>query len=456
MAETTTGETKRQRTIWDSLSDLFVGDKVIWVVIIALMLISFVVVFSATSQEAFRAESGGHRFYGQIIKHVVLIFCSLVFIIVGSHIKSSYYIRSSTIAFAVSLVLLVLVPFFGIEVNGAKRWYDLGFFTFQPSELTRLTLINFTASLLKGIDGKHSSPQVFWIILISTGITCGMIFWENISTAIFLALIVYLMMWVGGAHPKYMRRLTLIGATAVGLVLAVVLLAPEGSVIDIGRTSTGYNRLTGFFEKVGRPIDEETYDDIMGADYQVVAAQKAIANSNVIGRGPGQGEIRQFLPQAFSDYVYNVVVEEYGLVGSLVLLMLYLTFFFRCGMLAKRSNSMYRTLVLMGFGLMVTCQAMMNMAVAANLLPVTGQPLPFISKGGTSYVITSIYFAIIQSIAHDINRKRVTKDASISDDPDRIVEMEEVPTMADQYILVDTPTEKQRRETDSESSYQHS
>lgn len=430
---------------WDRFSNLFVGDKGIWMVTIALMLISTIVIFSAVSQEAFRAENSGQNFFGQILKHVLLIFGGLGIIILGSHVPSTYYLRTSTIAFVLSILLLMLVPFIGIEINGGKRWLKIFFITFQPSELTRLTLINFTATLLRGSDGKHSSPRVFWTILISTGVTCLLIFMENISTAVFLALIVYLMMWVGGAYRKGMRWLTIGGLAGVALVVMVVLLVPKGSAIDIGRTSTGYSRLVGFFEKVGRPINEETYDDVMGDDYQVVAAQKAIANSGVIGKGPGQSELRQFLPQAFSDYVYNVVVEEYGVFGSAGLLILYLLFFFRCGMLAKHSRSMYRTLVLMGVGILVTTQAMMNMAVAANLLPVTGQTLPFISKGGSSYIITAIYFAIIQSIAHDINKRRLLQDATVSGTAGRVIDLEEVPMMEEDIILTDQLTDRQRQ-----------
>lgn len=426
---------------WDRLSNLFVGDKGIWIVTFALMLISIIVVFSAVSQEAFRAENSGQNFFGQILKHLILVVCALGIIVLGSHVPSSYYLRSSTIAFVFSLILLMLVPFIGIEINGGKRWLKIFFLTFQPSELTRLTLINFTASLLRGSDDTHSSLRVFWTIIIATGITCLLIFMENISTAVFLALIVYLMMWVGGAHRKSMRWLTLGAGSVIALV---VMVAPKGSVVDIGRTSTGYSRLTGFFEKWGKPINEETYDDIMGSDYQVVAAQKAIANSNVIGKGPGQSELRQFLPQAFSDYVYNVVVEEYGIIGSAGLLILYLVFFFRCGMLASRSRSMYRTLVLMGVGILVTTQAMMNMAVAANLLPVTGQTLPFISKGGSSYIITAIYFAIVQSIAHDINKRRLYQDAAVSGHPDRIIDLEEVPELEEEIQLTDELTKHQK------------
>ena len=436
---------------WDRLSNLFVGDKGIWIVTFALMLISIIVVFSAVSQEAFRAENSGQNFFGQILKHLILVVCALGIIVLGSHVPSSYYLRSSTIAFIFSLILLMLVPFIGIEINGGKRWLKIFFLTFQPSELTRLTLINFTASLLRGSDEQHSSLRVFWTIIIATGITCLLIFMENISTAVFLALIVYLMMWVGGAHRKSMRWLTVGAASVIALVVLVVMVAPKGSVIDIGRTSTGYSRLTGFFEKWGKPINEETYDDIMGSDYQVVAAQKAIANSNVIGKGPGQSELRQFLPQAFSDYVYNVVVEEYGIFGSAGLLILYLVFFFRCGMLASRSRSMYRTLVLMGVGILVTTQAMMNMAVAANLLPVTGQTLPFISKGGSSYIITAIYFAIVQSIAHDINKRRLYQDAAVSGHPDRIIDLEEVPELEEEIQLTDELTKHQKERLREES-----
>lgn len=413
---TATVEQESPRKDWrkNLVNSFSLGDKTIWVIAILLFTFSLAVVFSATSQEAFKLEYKGGNFYGVILKHFVLILFAAFIMTAVANVPTKYFIRWSNFLLALSVALLIIVQFAGVEINGSRRWFMIFGFTFQPSEIARIALINFVAVRLMNKNNFHSSKQNFWIIMVTTGFICFLIFLENISTAALLFLTIYILCWIGGVNRKMMWYLTYGLMAGAVLVLLLVFLTPGSSGSGIGRTDTGSNRLTNFFSKIGKPINAETYNDVTGRDYQVVSAQKAIANSKFWGVGPGNSELRQFLPQAFSDYVYNVIVEEYGIPGAAALLIMYMVLFFRLGKLARRTDSMYKSLVLMGVGLIITLQAIINMAVAANLLPVTGQTLPFISRGGTSYVITAGYFGIVLSISNEIQKNRQLKDAQAS------------------------------------------
>lgn len=416
------------------MNRMALGDKTIWIIAILLFTFSLAVVFSATSQEAFKLEYKGGNFYGVILKHFALILVSAFIMIVVANVPTKIFVRWSTILLLFSIVLLILVQIAGPEINGSRRWFVIMGFNFQPSEIARIGLINFVAVRLMNKNDYHESKQNFMVIMGATAIVCFLIFLENISTAALLFLTVYILAWIGGANRKWMWYLTYAMAGLVAMVAIVVFVMPDNSSSGIGRTDTGSNRLTNFFSKVGKPINAETYNDVTGRDYQVVSAQKAIANSHFWGVGPGNSELRQFLPQAFSDYVYNVIVEEYGVAGALALLIMYMVLFFRLGKLARRTDSMYKSLVLMGVGLIITLQALINMAVAANLLPVTGQTLPFISRGGTSYVITAGYFGIVLSISNEIQKNRQRKDAEVAGMNMPEVEVEAIPEMEDDEL----------------------
>lgn len=427
--DTPTAEQNLPKKDWRKglMNRVALGDKTIWIIAILLFTFSLAVVFSATSQEAFKLEYKGGNFYGVILKHFVLILFAAFIMVVVANVPTKVFIKWSNILLGVSILLLVLVQFAGVEINGSRRWFMILGFTFQPSEIARIALINFVAVRLMNKNNYHNSIQNFWIIMVVTGIVCFLIFLENISTAALLFLTIYMLSWIGGVNRKMMWRMTYGLSAASVLILILVFAMPKSSSSGIGRTDTGSSRLTTFFSKIGKPINTETYNDVTGRDYQVVSAQKAIANSNFWGVGPGNSELRQFLPQAFSDYVYNVIVEEYGIPGAAILLILYVVLFFRLGKLARRTDSMYKSLVLMGVGLIITLQAIINMAVAANLLPVTGQTLPFISRGGTSYVITAGYFGIVLSISNEIQKYRQLKDAQIAGMNMPEVEVEAIP-----------------------------
>lgn len=415
----------QRRSLLGRARGFFAGDTVIWLILIALMLGSIVVVFSAVSQEAFRAEARGGLFYGEFLKHLLLILVSFIIVSVMSRVSSKFYQQFSFTFILLCIGLLVYTLVAGAELNEGKRWISLFGFTVQPSEISKVAVVNYVAFSLWKDEGRTSLNtfiRTWWPV----GAVILLIVFENISTAAFIFLITVVTTIVGGINKKYTGYL-LLGAMAAGLILVMFkLFAPDAE--GVGRSETGHNRIMRFVTKMFKPVNEETYDDIMGMDYQVVMAQKAIANSNLIGKGAGRGELRQWLPAAYSDYIYNVVVEEYGLAGSVGLLFTYIIFFWRCGKLANQSRSNYKSTLLYGIGLTITGQAVMNMMVATNLLPVTGQTLPFISKGGSSYIFMSMFFGLALSVSREIqaSRRRQEAEASgIKGMPE--VDMEEIP-----------------------------
>lgn len=415
----------QRRSLLGRARGFFAGDTVIWLILIALMLGSIVVVFSAVSQEAFRAEARGGLFYGEFLKHLLLILVSFIIVSVMSRVSSKFYQQFSFTFILLCIGLLVYTLVAGAELNEGKRWISLFGFTVQPSEISKVAVVNYVAFSLWKDEGRTSLNtfiRTWWPV----GAIILLIVFENISTAAFIFLITVVTTIVGGINKKYTGYL-LLGAMAAGLILVMFkLFAPDAE--GVGRSETGHNRIMRFVTKMFKPVNEETYDDIMGMDYQVVMAQKAIANSNLIGKGAGRGELRQWLPAAYSDYIYNVVVEEYGLAGSVGLLFTYIIFFWRCGKLANQSRSNYKSTLLYGIGLTITGQAVMNMMVATNLLPVTGQTLPFISKGGSSYIFMSMFFGLALSVSREIqaSRRRQEAEASgIKGMPE--VDMEEIP-----------------------------
>ena len=403
--------TPQRRSLLKRARSFFVGDAVIWTILIFLMLASIAVVFSAVSQEAFQAEARGRLFYGGFLQHIALIVVSFIMVSVMSRISTKFFQQFAFYFLLGCMGLLVYTLVAGAELNEGKRWISILGFTIQPSEITKVAVINYVAFSLWKDDGRKSINtfiRTWWPVMA----VILLIVFENISTAAFIFAITVATTFVGGISKKYTGYLVL-GAVAAGMVLVMFkLFAPDAD--GVGRSETGHNRIMRFATKIFKPINEETYDDIMGMDYQVVMAQKAIANSNLIGKGAGQSELRQWLPAAYSDYIYNVVVEEYGIIGSLIILATYIIFFWRCGKLANQSRSNYKSTLLYGIGITITGQAIMNMMVATNLLPVTGQTLPFISKGGSSYIFMSMFFGLALSVSREIQASRRRQEAEAS------------------------------------------
>ena len=382
----------------DLIRSIFRGDKVIWLIFLILCLISVVEVFSASSTLTYK--SGDHL--GPITQHCVLLMFG-VFIALGVHyIPYKFFRTANSLLLPLSVVLLVVVALLGYSgdrVNGASRWLEIGKFQFQPSELAKMAVIIFTASQLsRGQNEDGARPAAFKLICLVAVIMAGLIIPENFSTGALLMLTVYIMMFIGRVQT---RKLLLLGAGAAALVavfVAFLLITPNSTLSQIPgghRFTTVKERITGFASNEEVPAAKFDIDE----NAQVAHARIAIASSNILGKGPGNSVERDFLSQAFSDFIFAIIIEELGLLGGSFVVFFYFCLLIRAGKIARKCDRTFPAFLVMGIALLLVIQATFNMMVAVGLAPVTGQPLPLISKGGTSLWVNCAYIGMMLSVS---------------------------------------------------------
>ena len=390
----------------DLIKDIFKGDKVIWIIFLFLCLISVVEVFSAASTLTYK--SGDH--WGPITQHSVILMVGAVIVVLVHNIPCKYFSVLPFFLLPLSCILLLFVMGMGIitgdRVNGAARWMTFFSIQFQPSELAKMAVIIVTAFILsKFQEEEGANPKAFKYIMWIIGIVFILIAPENGSTAALLAGVVFLMMLIGRVPWRQLGRLVGIVGIILGLLVTVIVVIPPSvyeNVPGTHRFSTWQSRIKGFAEDKGE-IPAAKFD--IDKDAQVAHANIAIATSNVIGKMPGNSVQRDFLSQAFSDFIFAIVIEELGLLGGAFIVMLYLWLLIRAGRIAKRSDKHFPAFLVMGIALLLVSQAMLNMMVAVGLFPVTGQPLPLISKGGTSTLINCAYIGMILSVSRYVADK---------------------------------------------------
>lgn len=392
----------------DLLRNLFKGDKVIWIIFLLLCLVSIIEVFSASSTLTYK--SGDH--WRPITMHIILMLVGAVVVVIVHNIPCRWF-KTFILLLPVSWILLISVLAIGALTNGARRWIDLGFIQFQPSELAKMGTIITVAYILSRMQEENgANSKAFRYILYVTGFTCLLIFTENLSTAVLLAFSVLLMMYVGRIPFRQLGALVGIGAAALFLTLATIKFVPAEAWDDIGlhRMVTWQSRLDNHFDT--SVIPPEKFD--IDADAQIAHANIAIASSGILGKGPGNSVQRDFLSQAFSDFIYAIIIEELGLVGGGIVAFLYIWLLMRIGRIARSCDKSYYAFLVMGIGFLLVTQAMFNMLVAVGIMPVTGQPLPLISKGGTSTLVNCAYIGIVLSISRHINelKKREAQAAA--------------------------------------------
>jgi cell division protein FtsW len=383
----------------DFIKKYFQGDSVIWTVFFLLCMISVVELYSASSSLAFKASNHA----APMLRHAMFLGLGACIVAVVHMINYKKINKIAYILLIISVFALIFALVKGVAANDAKRWIGFGGFQFQPSELAKVSLIVVVADLIaKGRNADLLNRSFKWIVAI-TVIICGLICLENLSTAIILFGVVFLMMIIGRVPFKKLGLL--IGGIFAGalLLVAVMHIVPQNhrpKAFD--RYYTWESRIEKFLE---HKQDKDKYV-ITDDNYQVMHGQIAIARGGVLGVMPGNSLERNFLPQAYADYIYAIIVEELGLVGGLFVMLLYLFLLFRAGQIAWRSNDSYPSLLVIGLTLMIVLQAMVSMAVTTHLGPVTGQPLPMISRGGTSILVTSIYFGVILSVTRYYKKGR--------------------------------------------------
>lgn len=386
----------------DLIKDIFKGDKVIWIIFLFLCLISIVEVFSAASTLTYK--SGDH--WGPITQHSVILMVGAFIVVLVHNIPCKYFRVLPFFLLPVSCILLLAVMIMGNYVNGAARWMNFAGVQFQPSELAKMAVIIVTAFILSRFqeeEGAH--PKAFKYIMWIIGIVFVLIAPENGSTAALLFGVVFLMMVIGRIPWKQLGML--VGGVAILLTLfvSVIMITPASKYRDLPmmhRVETWQNRIKGFFEDK-EAVPAAKYD--IDKDAQIAHANIAIATSHVVGKMPGNSVQRDFLSQAFSDFIFAIIIEELGLLGGAFIVMLYLWLLIRAGKIAKRSEKQFPAFLVMGIAMLLVGQAMLNMMVAVGLFPVTGQPLPLISKGGTSTLINCAYIGMILSVSRYVADK---------------------------------------------------
>jgi cell division protein FtsW len=331
------------------------------------------------------------------VKHATFLLLGFGAILLLSNIPSRYF-SIAVAAMPLSLVLLVVTFFLGKATNDANRFLSIGGYSFQPSELAKLASIVFIASILSRKPELFTQNNKFWIILIGVGLVCIAILPENFSTAFILFAVCFLMMIIGGLPWKKMCILAAGLVVAASLLVAVIAFVPAKTLSSnkfTDRFSTWKERIVHFDNK--EKVDKYNLE---GANFQPGNAKIAIARGGLIGRMPGRSVQRDFLPVAYSDFIYAIIIEELGLiVGGIGVLLLYVALMFRVAFIARKCKKPFPKYLALGSGLIIVIQAFINMSVAVGLIPVTGQPLPLISSGGTSTLTTCCYFGIILSVS---------------------------------------------------------
>ena len=364
------------------------GDSVIWAIIGVLAIFSFLPVYSASSNLAYLYGDGNtFKFLAKHFAHLVLGFG----ILYGVHKIPYHYFRGlSMIALPIVVVLLLITMAQGTTIGGANasRWIRVPLVgvTFQTSTLAAVVLMTYVARYLSTIESKLVSfKETLLPLWLPVFLIIGLILPANFSTAAIIFAMVVLLVFIGGYPFRY---LAIILTTGLLLLSLFVLSAKAFPDVFPNRVDTWISRVASFVDKTDKD-----------ADYQIIKAKTAIASGGITGLGPGKSVQKNFLPQSSSDFIYAIIVEEFGLLGALVVMVVYLLLLFRLVVVANKSSSMFAKLLVIGVGLPVVFQALVNMAVAVELFPVTGQTLPLISSGGTSIWMTCLALGIVLSVS---------------------------------------------------------
>ena len=402
------------------IGNIFKGDKVVWMVFFFLCMISIVEVFSASSNLTYKSQN----YIGPIVYHAGTIAFGVLIAVITLNIPCRFFKLMTPFLLLITAITLLWVLVGGQTINGANRVISLLGFTFQPSEIAKGTIVLATAQILSAMQRENGADKKAfkWILWITIP-TCFLIGLENLSTAALLFMVVILMMFIGLVPFRQLGKL-------VGILLFIVVFAIS-MVMLVGHDTTGQEEEIAKTEQTDQPKKKsklekllhraDTWkgrilkfgkDDVTPQEYdldkdaQVAHANIAIVSSNIIGKGPGQSVERDFLSQAFSDFIYAIVIEELGILGAFAVAFLYIVLLYRAARIASHCENNFPAFLVMGLALLLVVQAAFNMMVAVGLAPVTGQPLPLISKGGTSTIINCAYVGAILSISRSAKMKK--------------------------------------------------
>lgn len=389
---------------------IFKGDFILWITIGLLLLVSSIEMFSAISQEAFRRSNHLAPF----LSHIQMLGLGLIVMIIMHRFPYRFIRGLNYFVLPTALILLILLPFIGVEANNAIRAIKILGFEFQPLELAKFSTIVFISDMLaRNQKEGQTADKAFWPIITVLGIFCLLIAPQNLSTAVMLFGVGILLMMIGRiSFAKLGITIGVLTTVLISLYVISHYFQPE----YLGRLNTWVSRIDDFADEVNQPSTEKTYiinDDNM----QIMHSKIAIAHG-ITPAGPGNSTQRDFLPLAFSDFIYAIVIEEYGIIGGLFIMLLYLIILFRAGRIATQCDKAYPTFLVIGLSLLIVIQAFISMAVASHLGPVTGQPLPLISRGGTSIIMTSVYLGIILNISQYIKKDEKEQGTQANNNPE--------------------------------------
>jgi cell division protein FtsW len=386
------------------------GDKVIWALVVLLTLVSLLAVYSATGSLAYKNYKGNTEIY--LFKQIAFILVGIMVIYFAHLVNYTFYSKVARIVFLLSLPLLFYTLFFGVKMNEGSRWIRLPIInmTLQTSDFARLALFMYLARLLsKKQNVIKDFKKGFLPIIAPVLLVCALIAPANLSTALLLGASCLLLMFIGRASTKHI--LMVIGAALIPLLFLVFAAvvrhgkAKDDDAITVAKTSS-----SGLFVRVNTWVSRvENFiyggkEDADEGSYQSSMAKIAISKGGFFGVLPGNSTTRDYLPQAYNDFIYAIIIEEYGLIGGIFIMFIYLVFLYRCIRIFKRCPFAFGAFLALGLSFTLAIQAIANMAVAVNLFPVTGVALPLISMGGTSFIFTCLAVGIILSVARNVEQ----------------------------------------------------
>ena len=385
---------------------LFQGDRVIWMVVLILAFISLLAVYSATGTYANSKFDGNNAFV--LLSHAKKLLFGLIVLYAVHLVKYTYYSRFFQLAFWMSIPLLVYTMFFGADLNDAQRVFYLFGTSFQTSDLAKIALIGYLArELTIRQDAIKDFQNAFIPLMVPVLLVVGLIFPENFSTAAILFASSMVLLFVGRINFKYLMIFFGIALFAMSMYILIVI---NDNNIDDRRVGTWEKRIESFFRANDELTDEQRSKIENEEDFQEIQAKIAIAGGGLWGKMPGNSTQRNFLPHPYSDFIFAIIVEEYGLIGGAFVVLLYLILFFRAIKITTEIPQSFGGFLVFGLSFMMVLQAMINMGVAVDILPVTGQPLPFVSMGGTSLMFTGCAFGMILSVSKEVNKNKAKRN----------------------------------------------
>lgn len=386
------------------------GDKYIWGLVIVLSLVSILVVYSATGSLAYKSLGGNTSKF--LFKQLGFTLVGLVLIFGLHRINYTMFSRIASILYAISVPLLVYTLFFGATINDGSRWIKLPIvhFTFQTSDLAKLALFMFISRMLsKKQDVIKDFKKGFLPVIIPVLITCGLIMPANLSNALLTGATALVLMFIGRISLKHIGLTIAIAMIPVLILISIAVATHKNEKTNVSEEdkpvvaekSKIFMRVDTWVSR----IQDFMYPNEKEAPYQVQQAKIAIANGGILfGLGPGNSRQRNFLPQAYNDFIYSVIIEEYGLIGGIFIMFIYLVFLFRCIRIFRKCPYAFGAFLALGLSFSLIIQAIANMAVNVNIVPVTGVTLPLVSMGGSSFIFTCCSIGLVLSVARNVEQ----------------------------------------------------